>query len=277
MNATIRRLFRRRSFWLGGAILVLVILAALLAPVAAPFPPDQQNLNEALQPPSWHHLMGTDDFGRDIWSRVIFGSRVSLSVGVIAVGIGALIGIPMGALAGYRGGWVDHLVTTVIDVVWSFPTILLAIALTAVLKPGLVSAMIALGVVTWPSYARVVRAQVLSLQEKEFTLAAVAMGATRFRVLARHILPNALSPVIVMATLGMADAILVESSLSYFGLGAQPPTPSWGAMLAAGRNFMEIAAWMSLFPGVAIILVVLGFNLAGDSLRDVLDPHMKDR
>lgn len=277
MPQIIRRLLRRKSALLGGAILLLVIGAALFAPVVAPYAPDHQNLNEAFQPPSRAHLMGTDDFGRDIWSRVIYGSRISLLVGVIAVGIGAAIGIPLGALAGYRGGWVDHLLTTVIDIVWSFPTILLAIALTAVLKPGLLSAMIALGVVTWPSYARVVRAQVLSLKEKDFTQAAIAMGARSPRVLLRHILPNALSPVIVMATLGMADAILVESALSYFGLGAQPPTPSWGSMLAAGRNFMEIAAWMSLTPGLAIVLVVLGFNLSGDSLRDVLDPHMKDR
>jgi peptide/nickel transport system permease protein len=277
MRDLLRRLFRRKSTWVGGSILMLVILAAIFAPLIAPSEPDKQVLELAFHAPAWGHLMGTDDFGRDIWTRVLYGSRVSLLVGVISVGIGAGIGIPLGALAGYKGGWLDQVVVTVIDIVWSFPTMLLAIALAAVLKPGLSSAMIALGIVTWPSYARVVRAQVMSLKEKEFSQAASALGARPFRILFRHILPNALSPVIVMATLGMADAILVESALSYFGLGAQPPTPSWGAMLAAGRNFMEMAPWMSLIPGLAIVLVVLGFNLAGDSLRDMLDPHMKNQ
>jgi peptide/nickel transport system permease protein len=277
MMPLLRRLLRRKAAVVGGSIILVVLLGAILAGVFAPYAPDKQDLNAAFEAPSAVHLMGTDDFGRDIWSRVVYGSRVSLAVGVIAVGIGATVGIPLGAVAGYRGGWFDHLVVMVIDITWSFPTILLAIALVAVLKPGLMSAMIALGVVSWPSYARVVRSQVLSLKTKEFTLAAAAMGARPGRILFRHILPNALSPVIVMVTLGMADAILVESTLSYFGLGAQPPTPSWGSMLAAGRNFMAQAPWMSFIPGVAIILVVLGFNLAGDSLRDVLDPHMKDR
>jgi peptide/nickel transport system permease protein len=277
MKSFLGRLFKRKAALIGGTILVLVILGALLAPVVARYPFDKQDLGQAFVAPSGAHWMGTDDFGRDIWSRVIYGSRISLLVGMIAVGIGAGVGVPVGALAGYYGGWVDHALVTVIDIVWSFPTILLAIALAAVLKPGLSSAMIALGVVTWPSYARVVRAQVMSLKQREFVQAASALGSSSPRILFRHILPNSLSPVIVMATLGMADAILVESTLSYFGLGAQPPTPSWGHMLAAGRNFMEMAPWMSLFPGVAIVVVVLGFNLAGDSLRDVLDPHMKNR
>lgn len=277
MMVLARRLLRRKSAAVGGAIILAVLAGAILAGVVAPYAPDKQDLDAAFLPPSFTHLMGTDDFGRDIQSRVIYGSRVSLAVGVIAVGIGVAVGIPLGAVAGYYGGWIDYLLLAVIDITWSFPTILLAIALVAVLKPGLLSAMIALGVVTWPSYARVVRSQVLSLKTKDFAQAAVAMGARSGRILFKHILPNSLSPVIVMATLGMADAILVESTLSYFGLGAQPPTPSWGSMLAAGRNFMAIAPWMSLIPGTAIILVVLGFNLAGDSLRDVLDPHMKNR
>jgi peptide/nickel transport system permease protein len=259
----------------GAAIVLLLVVVAAAAPWVAPCHFADQNLDGVLQPPSRAHPLGTDDFGRDVLSRIIYGSRISLSVGVVAVSIGAGLGILLGAAAGYLGGWVDHLVVALIDIAWSFPTILLAIALVAVLEPGLTSAMVALGLVTWPSYARVMRGQVLSLREKEFVEGARAMGASSWRIVARHLIPNAIPPMIVMATLGMADAIIVESTLSYLGLGAQPPLPSWGSMLNAGRTFMHRAPWLAVFPGLAIMLTVLGFNLFGDALRDALDPRMK--
>lgn len=253
-------------------MLVFLVVAAL-APWIAPYHYKTQNLNEVLFPPSPNHVLGTDEFGRDILSRIIWGSRISLSVGLIAVGIGATVGTILGSVAGYWGGWAGLLIVAAVDIVWSFPTILLAIGLVAVLKPGLTSAMIALGFVTWPQYARVMRAQVLSLREKDFVEAAKSLGASDWWVLVRHIVPNAISPILVLATLGMASAILVESALSYLGLGAQPPAPSWGAMLSSGRNFIYRAPWMTIVPGLAIVLVVLGFNLCGDALRDAMDPH----
>jgi len=270
-----KQLWRRKAAMGGATLVFLLLVVAAAAPWLAPFHYAEQNLDEVLLPPSREHVLGTDDFGRDVLSRIIYGSRISLSVGVVAVSIGAGLGIVLGAAAGYLGGWVDHLVVALIDIAWSFPTILLAIALVAVLEPGLTSAMVALGLVTWPSYARVMRGQVLSLREKEFVEGARAMGASSWRIVARHLIPNAIPPMIVMATLGMADAIIVESTLSYLSLGAQPPLPSWGSMLNAGRTFMHRAPWLAVFPGLAILLTVLGFNLFGDALRDALDPRMK--
>jgi peptide/nickel transport system permease protein len=252
------------------------LAVAATAPRLAPYHYKLQDLSNVLLPPCRGHLLGTDEFGRDVLSRIIWGTRIALSVGVIAVGIGATVGTLLGAVAGYWGGWIGLAIVSLIDIVWSFPTILLAIGLVAVLRPGLTSAMIALGLVTWPQYARVMRAQVLSLREKEFVEAARSLGSSDLRILLRHIFPNALSPIVVLATLGMASAILVESALSYLGLGAQPPAPSWGAMLSSGRNFIYRAPWMTLAPGLAIVLVVLGFNLCGDALRDALDPQRGD-
>ncbi|HHY95732.1 MAG TPA: ABC transporter permease [Firmicutes bacterium] len=270
-----RRLRRSKAAMGGGLLVLLLLVVALLAPWIAPYYYADQNLDIVLQPPSPAHPLGTDDFGRDVLSRIIYGSRISLLVGTVAVGIGASLGIFLGAAAGYFGGWVDHLVIALIDIAWSFPTILLAIALVAVLQPGLTSAMVALGLVTWPSYARLMRGQVLALREKEFVEAARAVGAPAWRILGRQIIPNALPPIIVMATLGMADAIIVESTLSYLSLGAQPPQPSWGSMLNAGRTFMYHGPWLTIFPGLAILFTVLGFNLFGDALRDAMDPHLK--
>ncbi|MDI7248620.1 MAG: ABC transporter permease [Bacillota bacterium] len=270
-----KQLLRRKAALAGAALVFLLLVTAVAAPWLAPYDYADQNLDLVLHPPSLAHPLGTDDFGRDVLSRIVYGSRISLSVGTVAVGIGASLGVLLGAAAGYLGGWVDHLVVALIDIAWSFPTILLAIALVAVLRPGLTSAMIALGLVTWPSYARVMRGQILGLREKEFAEAGRAMGASSWRILFRHLVPNALAPVIVMATLGMADAIIVESTLSYLSLGAQPPLPSWGSMLNAGRTFMYRAPWLTIFPGLAILFTVLGFNLFGDALRDALDPRMK--
>ncbi|MBC7339180.1 MAG: ABC transporter permease [Firmicutes bacterium] len=270
-----KQLLRRKAALAGAALVFLLLVTAVAAPWLAPYDYADQNLDLVLHPPSLAHPLGTDDFGRDVLSRIVYGSRISLSVGTVAVGIGASLGVLLGAAAGYLGGWVDHLVVALIDIAWSFPTILLAIALVAVLRPGLTSAMIALGLVTWPSYARVMRGQILGLREKEFAEAGRAMGASSWRILFRHLVPNALAPIIVMATLGMADAIIVESTLSYLSLGAQPPLPSWGSMLNAGRTFMYRAPWLTIFPGLAILFTVLGFNLFGDALRDALDPRMK--
>lgn len=268
-----RLLLQRKSALAGAVIMLLFALMALFAPWIAPHDPLLQDLNGVLQPPSAAHFFGTDDFGRDILSRVIWGSRISLMVGVIAVGIGLVVGTTLGAIAGYRGGWVDYLIVGVADTVWAFPEILLAIALVAILRPGLGSAMIALGIVTWPQYARVARGQFVALRDRDFVVAAQSLGAKDWRVVWTHILPNALSPLIVLATMGMAGAILVEASLSFLGLGAQPPQPSWGGMLSAGRTFIHRAPWLTFIPGGAIMLTVLGFNLLGDALRDLLDPR----
>ncbi|MHB8928569.1 MAG: nickel transporter permease [Bacillota bacterium] len=269
----LKRFTGRGSARVGAAFLLIFLLTAAFAPWLAPYSYKTQNLNDVLQPPSRAHLLGTDEFGRDVFSRIVYGTRIALAVGAIAVGIGVTVGTILGAVAGYWGGWLGMAVVSLVDIVWSFPTILLAIGFVAVLRPGLVSAMIALGLVSWPQYARMMRAQVLSLREKEFVEAARSQGLSDRHILARHIAPNAISPIVILATLGMASAILVESALSYLGLGAQPPAPSWGAMLSSGRNFIYQAPWLTIAPGLAIMFVVLAFNLCGDALRDALDPR----
>jgi peptide/nickel transport system permease protein len=271
----LRHLYRRKTALVGVLIILLFLLTATFAPWLAPHDPLAQNLMDTLKPPSLQHPFGTDDLGRDLLSRVIYGSRISLAVGVIAVGIGLVVGITLGAVAGYWGGRWDYVIIAIADTVWAFPEILLAIGLVAILQPGLGSAMIALGIVTWPQYARVARGQFLALREREFVLAARSLGAPDLRIIRQHMLPNAISPLIVLASMGMAGAILVEASLSFLGLGAQPPQPSWGSTLAAGRNFIHMAPWMTIFPGLAIMVTVLGFNLLGDALRDILDPHSR--
>lgn len=270
------RLKRRKVALLGAAIVVAFMMVAILASVLAPYHYRTQNLDNFLRAPSRRHLLGTDELGRDVLSRVIYGARVSMGAGLVAVGTGLLISISLGALAGYQGGLLDQAIVGLIDIVWSFPVILLAIALVAIMRPGLISAMVALGLVTWPSYARVVRGQVLSVKHNEYVDAARATGCPESRILIRHVLPNTLSPIIVMTSLGVGNAIIVESTLSYLGLGAQPPLPSWGSMLSSARSFLHLAPWLTVAPGVTIVLVVLGFNLFGDALRDVLDPRMRE-
>jgi len=230
----------------------------------------------ALQPPSKEFPLGTDEFGRDILSRIIYGSRVSLKVGITTTAVAAFLGITLGALAGYYGGWLDYVIQALVDISWAFPTVLMAIFLVAVLGHGLTNLMIAVGVVYWGAFARVVRGQVLSMREWEFVLAARAAGANDIHILLQHILPNIISPVIVMGTLLMGEAILIESTLSFLGMGAQPPTPSWGSILSSGRAYLRLAPWVTTFPGIAIMLTVLGFNLLGDGLRDALDPRLKN-
>ena len=259
---------------IGGAIIVLFLLTALLAPLLAPKPPNAQSLKDALTSPCLEHPLGTDEFGRSILSRIIFGSRVSLNIALIASVVALGIGVPLGALAGYYGGVLDSIVQGLVDLTWAFPTILAALAIMFILGTGLHSVMIAVGVVYWAGYARITRGQFLALREEEYVQAARAVGASNLRIVWRHLLPNSLAPLLVQLSLGMGQVILIEASLSFLGLGAQPPTPSWGAMLSNGRAYLLVAPWLTLFPGVAIMLVVLGFNLMGDGLRDALDPRL---
>ena len=260
---------------IGLTILVLLLLMAVFANVIAPQGIDDQDLMNGLLPPGHGFALGTDEFGRDMFSRIVYGARISLQVGIIATAISATVGVTLGLISGYYGGPLDHLIQGMIDVSWAFPTVLMAIFLVATLGPGLVNVMIAVGLVYWGGFARVVRGQVLSLREWEYINATRAIGARDSRIILKHILPNVVAPVIVMATLMMGDAILIEATLSFLGMGAQPPTPSWGSILAGGRTYLRLAPWVSMFPGIAIMLTVLGFNLLGDGLRDALDPRLR--
>jgi len=274
--STWARLRRSPGAMIGLALIVLLLFLALTADYVASQGIDDQSLRKGLLAPGREFPLGTDEFGRDMLSRIIHGSRVSLKVGIIATGISAVIGIVLGAIAGYFGGRIDYLIQGLVDISWAFPTVLLAIFLIAVLGPGLVNVMIAVGLVYWGGFARVVRGQVLSLREWEFITAARAIGANDLRIMFRHIVPNIVAPVIVMCSLMMADAILIEATLSFLGMGAQPPTPSWGSILSDGRTYMRLAPWVTIFPGIAIMLTVLGFNLLGDGLRDALDPRLRN-
>lgn len=270
------RLLRQRSAVLGLIIVIILILSALFAPYIAPYNPEKGELVQRLEAPSSAHWLGTDSQGRDILSRIIFGSRISIQVGLITVGISLVIGTFLGAVSGYYGGVLDLLVMRFIDIMMAFPYILLAIAITAVLGPSLLNAMIAIGIVGIPIYARVVRGAVLSVKEQEYVDAARAAGCTDRRIIWRHVLPNCVAPIIVQATLGVGTAILDAAGLSFLGIGAKPPKPEWGLMLNQGKDAMQTAPWTVMFPGLAILLVVLGFNLLGDGLRDALDPRLKN-
>lgn len=266
-----------------GLVIILIFsLTAIFAPLLAPYDPTTQeqlpagmSIEERLQP-TMAHPFGRDDLGRDVLSRVIFGARISLEVGVIVVLISALLGIMIGAVAGYYGGWIDRILSGFLfNVFLSFPGILLAIAMVAFLGPGIRNLIIALSVIGWVGYARLMRGQVLKVREYDYVTAARALGAGDWRILTRHILPNAIQPLIVQASLGMAGAVLSEASLSFLGLGVQPPTPSWGVMLNDARSFLRIAPTLLLFPGLAVMLTVLAFNFVGDGLREWLDPRMR--
>jgi peptide/nickel transport system permease protein len=275
-DPTVRAFQRNRLAVVGSWVIAFAYLIAALAPLLAPFDPAAQGdlINARLADPSATHLLGTDHFARDILSRMLYGARVSLSIGFIAVAISATLGTLVGAVAGYLGGWVDAVLMRAVDVVISFPRLILLITIIAVFQPSIFLIVVVLGLTQWPGTARLVRGEVLSLREREFVQAAEALGFSRARILARHLVPNALVPVIVAATLGIGNTIVLEAGLSFLGLGVQPPTPSWGTMVADGRNFMFRAPWLSTFPGLAIVVVVLAFNLVGDGLRDALDPRM---
>ncbi len=248
---------------------------AISAPFISPYDPYQVNFAESLHSPSAKHLLGTDLLGRDILSRIIWGSRVSLQVGIVAVGIAVSIGIIMGLIAGFFGGIADALIMRLVDITYSFPFLLFAIAIMTVLGPGLQNVFIAIGLLNWAWYARVMRGTVLSVREQEFVLAAKALGASSWRISFKYILPNSIAPIIVMAALGAGYAILAEAGLSFLGIGVQPPQPSWGLMLSDARNYLSTAPWMTLYPGLAIFIAVFGFILLGNGIRDAIDPRMK--
>ena len=270
-----RRLRKNPLAMFGLFIVVLLIFFAITADVIAPYKYYEQNLMNSFQSPSKEHLFGTDEFGRDILSRIIHGSRISLQVGLIAVGISVIFGGFFGAVAGYYGGRIDNLIMRGMDILLSIPSILLAIAIAASLGPGLYNMMVAVGISTTPQYARIIRGSVLSLRGQEFVEAAKAVGSSDTRIIMKHILPNCLAPIIVQSTLGVASAILTAAGLSFIGLGIQPPTPEWGAMLSGGREYIRDYAYMTIFPGLAIMITILALNFLGDGLRDVLDPKLK--
>lgn len=262
-------------FAFGLFIVVAMSLASILAPLLAPYPPNAEHLQHILEPPSASFWLGTDRLGRDVFSRLLYGGRVSLWVGFVAVGISISIGTVLGLISGYFRGWVDELIMRLVDIMLCFPSFFLILAVIAFLEPNLANIMIVIGLTSWMGCARLVRAETLSLRERDFVTAARLGGASSARILFRHILPNAMAPILITATLGIAGAILIESGLSFLGLGVQPPTPSWGNMLMDGKVAIEIAPWLSIYPGVAILITVLGYNLLGESLRDLLDPRLK--
>lgn len=255
-------------------VILSLACAALLAPYISPYDPTKIDVYNILSPPQGKHIFGTDELGRDVFSRILWGSRASLKVGFIAVAIAISIGIVVGATAGYYGGRIDALLMRFVDMMLAFPTFFLILAVIAIVEPSISTIMIVIGVTGWMDVARLVRAEFLTLKERDFVLAARAIGMSDLRVIGRHILPNALSPVFVAATFGIAGAILVESGLSFLGLGVQPPEPSWGNILTSGKDNITVAWWLSLFPGLAILLTVLSYNLVGEGLRDALDPRL---
>jgi peptide/nickel transport system permease protein len=267
-----KRFLSNRAAVVGGGFMALFLVVAVLAPWVAPHDPIEQDLYNRLTSPSAEHLFGTDDFGRDIFSRVIYGTRISLRIGIVAVLIALVAGTAIGLVAGFYGGAADQVLMRLMDLMLAFPSILLAIGIVAVLGPGLENAMIAIGVVAIPQYARLVRASTLTVRETDYVQALRALGAGDVRILLSAILPNSLAPLIVQATLSLATAILDAAGLSFLGLGAQPPTPEWGAMLSGGRELILSAPWVLTYPGIAIFVTVLAFNLLGDGLRDALDP-----
>ncbi|HCL79923.1 MAG TPA: ABC transporter permease [Synergistaceae bacterium] len=270
-----RRLRRNKAAVAGMTVVILLLFVAVFAPLIAPYDPNQTNIKIRLQPPSAEHLMGTDNFGRDMFSRVIYGSRISLYVGFIAVGIGAVFGGILGAVGGYYGGRLDNFIMRCMDVLLAIPQIILAIAIVGALGTSLLNLMIAVGISQLPRYARVVRASTLTVRGQEFVEAAKAIGASDTRIILENILPNCMAPIIVQSTLGVAQAILAAATLSFLGLGIQPPTAEWGSMLSSGRQFLRNAPYLTFFPGVAISIVVLALNIFGDGLRDSLDPKLR--
>jgi peptide/nickel transport system permease protein len=272
-----KKLISDRRALIGLFIIALLVIGVVTVSWWAKYDPYQSDLQNIAQPPSLKHLLGTDELGRDVLTRIFYGGRISLSLGVVSVGIGLIAGIPLGMLAGYFGKGLDLAITGFIDILLAFPPLLLAIAMVSILGPGLYNAMLAIGTSLVPFYARLVRGSVLAIKERDFVEAARAAGGTAFYILRQHILPNCISPLIVQSTFNMASAILSAASLGFLGLGAQPPLPEWGTMISRGRVYLRVAPHITTFPGLAIFVVVLAFNLLGDSLRDVLDPYMRKR
>ncbi len=269
------RLLKNRAAIFGGIIVLLIIAAGLAAPFITPYDPIKQNLRASLQPPSAAHLLGTDIHGRDIFSRILYGAAISLRIGFMGALLGGVIGVVLGLISGFYGGAVDMIIMRLVDIQLAFPGLLLAIAIIAVIGPGLENVIIAVGIFSVPTFTRVVRGSVLSVKQQDFVTAARTVGAPNHRIMRLHLFPNILAPVLVLLTMRIATAILTAASLSFLGLGAQPPTPEWGAMLSDGRDYLVLAPHVATFPGLAILLAVLGFNLLGDGLRDALDPRMR--
>jgi len=266
-----KRLFRNKTFCAGAFLAVLVIVCAIAAPVLSRHDPSRISVTEALLGPSGNHFFGTDSLGRDLFSRVLYGARVSVLVGFVAVGIAAVIGIFLGALAGFFGSWVDEVLMRFVDIMLCFPTFFLILTVVALMEPSLLNIMVIIGLTSWMGIARIIRAQVLSLKTQEFILAARMLGFSNLRIIMRHLIPNALGPVIVHTTLSVASAIFVESSLSFLGIGVQPPTPSWGNILMEAKSTLGVAWWITVFPGIFIFTTVFGFNLMADGLKDVME------
>lgn len=275
-SRTLHYLLKNRLAVIGGVLVLLVFTLSIFAPVVAPYDPSAIDVKNILVGPSLAHPFGTDELGRDVLSRMLWGGRVSLKVGFVAVGIATLIGIILGSLAGFYSGWTDSIIMRSVDIMLSIPTIFLVLAVIAILEPNIINIMIVIGLTSWMEPARLIRAEFISLKEREFVVAARSIGAKDGRIMLRHILPNGLSPILVSATMGVGAAILVESGLSFLGLGVQPPTPSWGSLLSSGKDNIEIAWWLSVFPGLAILFTVLGYNLLGEGIRDALDPRQRE-
>ncbi|GIV75978.1 MAG: diguanylate cyclase [Litorilinea sp.] len=268
-------LAREKTAVVGALLILLFALLALLAPVLSPYDPLFQNIAESLRPPSADYLLGTDKLGRDLLSRMLYGARISLVVGVVVVTLAGGFGALIGLLAGYLGGWADELLMRVTDIFFAFPSLILAMAIAGALGPSLRNALIAVAVVMWPVYARLVRGQTLVLREQEFVQAARSVGVSTWRIILRHLLPNTLAPLLVQASFDMGTVILTVSGLSFIGFGAQPPTPEWGAMISEGRNYITTQWWLTAVPAMGILLLVAAFNLVGDGLRDLLDPRLR--
>jgi peptide/nickel transport system permease protein len=273
----LRRLGRNRLAVAGGAVVLFFFLVSAFPRVFITHDPNRIDVRKVLQPPSAEHPLGTDDLGRDVLARMVYGAKISLKVGFVAVGIATAIGLLVGLTAGFYGGWVDAILMRIVDIMLCFPTFFLILSAIAFLGPSIYNIMIIIGITSWMGVSRLVRAETLSLKERDFVAAARAQGAGNARIIFRHVLPNALAPVLVAATLGVAGAILTESALSFLGIGVQPPTPSWGNILTAGKDNIEFAWWLSVYPGLAILFTVLGYNLLGEGIRDAVDPRLRGR
>jgi peptide/nickel transport system permease protein len=275
MMRLISKILKNKQIVVGGSVILAFIIMAALAPLIAPYPCWKQDYTVTLTAPCRGHYFGTDEFGRDTFSRVIYGARASLLSALGAAGLAGIVGIVLGLIAGYFGGFLERIIQGLVDVTWSFPSLLLALVLVVIMKPGLTTTMIAIALGYWPQYTQVLRSDVLNLREEEFVLAAHSIGAGSMRIIVKHILPNVIAPVTVLISLTMGYAIIIEATLSFLGLGVQPPMSSWGTMLSDARDFLSRAPWLSVFPGMAITMAVLGFNLLGDGLRDLLDPRLR--
>ena len=271
----LRRFLKNRLAVVGSIIMLIVVTLAIFAPLIAPYSPTHMSLADRLSSPSLRHLFGTDDVGRDILSRVIYGSRITLRICITVVGLTMVFGTVLGIFSGYVGGWVDEFIMRLTDVFLAFPALILAMAISAALGPSLQNAIMAMIVIWWPRYARVARGQVLTLREIDYIAAARAAGASSLRIMFRHILPNSISPIVIQGSLDLGGVVITAATLSFIGFGAQPPTPEWGAMVSIGRNYLPYYWWYSTFPGLAIMITVMAFNLLGDAVRDILDPRLR--